>query len=135
MAVAQQQQEEQANRTRQQGVNYKVGDKVWLDLRNIKTTRASKKLDRKNAKFTVTEVIGSHSFRLDVPRTIHNVFHSNLLRPAYDDPFPSQETTDPQPEPIIVGSDDDKAEWQVEEILDSRTKKRGRGKRTEYAVK
>jgi hypothetical protein len=45
MAVAQQEQEEAANRTRQQAPHFRVGDKVWLKLKNVRTTRPSKKLD------------------------------------------------------------------------------------------
>src|SRR4030088_1636997 len=67
MAGAQESQERSANRTRDQAPSYKVGDKVWLRLENIKTDRPSKKLDARHAKFTVTEVIGSHSYRLDTP--------------------------------------------------------------------
>jgi hypothetical protein len=76
MAVAQQNQEEATNRRREQAFQYKVGDKVWLDLSNIRTDRISKKLDWKHVKFTVLEVIGTHSYRLDTPPGIHNVFHS-----------------------------------------------------------
>jgi hypothetical protein len=39
MASAQEQQEEYANRARQAAEQFRVGDKVWLSLRNIKTHR------------------------------------------------------------------------------------------------
>lgn len=45
IAVAQQKQEEHADRYRTEGISYRVGDKVWLNLRNVRTTRPSKKLD------------------------------------------------------------------------------------------
>ena len=45
MATAQEIQEEYANRARQVAEQYRVGDKVWLRLNNIKTNRPSKKLD------------------------------------------------------------------------------------------
>ena len=45
IAVAQQNQEEATNRRREQAFQYKVGDKVWLDLSHIRTDRTSKKLD------------------------------------------------------------------------------------------
>ena len=132
MAMAQQIQEEQANRTRQQGTAFKVGDKAWLDLRNVRTTRANKKMDVKYAKYTITEVIGSHSFRLDTPPGIRNVFHSDLLRLASSDPLPSQLVDDSQPAPVIV---DDENEWEIERIEKHRTKRRGRGQQLEYLVK
>jgi hypothetical protein len=120
MAIAQQQQEESTNKHRNQAVSYKVGDKVWLDLRNVKTDRKSKKLDSKNAKYTVTKVIGSHSFELDVPKGIHPVFHSKLLRPAASDPFPSQVQSDYQPPGRILN---DESMYDVEKILKERIKK------------
>ena len=114
MAAAQEGQEEYANRHRQAAPAYQVGQKVWLDLRNIKTNRPSKKLDARHAKFTVLEKIGSHAYRLDTPPGIHNVFHTYLLRPAADDPFPSQKQTDWQPPAII--NDEGEEEWEVERI-------------------
>jgi hypothetical protein len=88
MAAAQQRMEESANRHRDAAYTYQVGDKVWLDLRNIRTDRPSKKLDYKHAKFTVLEKIGTHAYWLDVLGSIHNIFHTALLRPASENPFP-----------------------------------------------
>ena len=89
MAVAQQAQEDVANRTRQQAPSFKVGDKVWLNLENVRTKRPSKKFNSKTAKYTVIEVISSYSYRLNTPRGIYNVFYSRLLRPVTTDPLPS----------------------------------------------
>lgn len=133
MAAAQQLQEEYANQHRQPAPSYRVGQKVWLDLRNIKTDRPSKKLDSRHAKFTVLKKIGSHAYRLNTPPGIHNVFHVHLLRPAADDPFPSQKQTDWQP-PAILNDEGDE-EWKVEQILDERQRRVGRGRRHEYLVK
>jgi hypothetical protein len=94
-----------------------VGDLVWLDLRNIKTDRISKKLDARSAKFKIIERIGSHAYRLDTPPGIHNVFHTMLLRPAATDPFPSQKTTENRPGPVIIGDDE---EYEVEAITNER---------------
>ena len=80
----------------------------------------------------MTEVIGSHSYRLDTPPGIHNVFHSNLLRTASTDPLDSQVTDDAQPGPVIVG---DEEEYEVKEILEDRTVRRGRGSQKQYLVK
>jgi hypothetical protein len=133
MATAQQQQEEFANRHRQAAISFHVGDKVWLNLKNVNTDRPSKKLDDKNAKFTVIEVISSHAYRLNTPPGIDNVFHVSLLRPASSDPLPSQVVTEYQPPAITT--DIGEEEFEVEEILRARTRKIGRGTRREVLVK
>ena len=51
--------------------------------------RPSKKLDAKYAKYTVTEIVSSHSYRLDTPPGIHNVFYIRLLKLAKSSPLPS----------------------------------------------
>ena len=89
ISVAQETQEANANRSRQPAAKLSPGDKVWLSLKNITSERPSKKLDWRNAKFTVIKAIGSHAYQLDTPEGIHNVFHTNLLRLAHDNPFPS----------------------------------------------
>ena len=48
MTWAQALQQEYANQKRSPAPAYEVGDEVWLDARNIKTQRSSKKLDWKN---------------------------------------------------------------------------------------
>ena len=106
MAKAQQDQEQQANRSRNVAPAYKVGDKVYLRLRNVRTQRPSKKLDAWSAKFTVLEVINPASYRLDTPPGIHNVFNVDLLRPATVDLFPSQVLDDLQPPAIQVDNTD-----------------------------
>jgi transposase InsO family protein len=123
MAEAQQMQENSANRSREPAVSFKIGDRVWLNLRNIKTERPCKKLDWKNGKFTVTEKIGSHAYRLNTPPGIHNVFNVQLLRLANSDPLPGQKVSDPQPPAILV---DGEEEYEVESILKERLKGKNR---------
>ena len=125
MTYAQQVQETSTNRRRQQAPSFKVGDKVWLNLKNIRTNRTMKKLDAKHAKYTILEIVGSHSYRLDTPPGIHDVFHSQLLRSASYDPLPSQAQDDSQPQPQLVG---DEEEYDVEEVLDEKLLRQGRRK-------
>jgi hypothetical protein len=135
MANSQQDQEQQANRLRNVAPAYQVGDKVYLSLRNIRTSKPSKKLDDRAAKYTVIEVVGPASYRLNTPPRVHNVFHVDLLRPAADDPLPSQVLDDSQPPAILVNNEE---EWLVDGILKERQRKLpGKGKRTrlEYLVK
>jgi hypothetical protein len=134
IAAAQQTQEQHANRYRQPATQFKVGDRVWLNLKNVKTDRPSKKLDWQHAKYTVTKVISSHAYELDVPPGIHNRFHVTLLRPAATDPLPSQRQDDTRP-PAISSDDDGNPEWEIEEILRARTHKRGRGRQRQALVK
>jgi hypothetical protein len=111
--------ETQANKNRKPAPDYKPEDLVWLDGRNIKTQRPSRKLDDKNiGPCKVLEKVGSTSFKLKLPEgleKLHPVFHSSLLRWHRDDPLPGQ-INDPPP-PIMI---DDQDEYEVEEILDSR---------------
>ena len=89
MLWAQALQQEYANRKRQPAPAYKIGDSVWLDARNIRTKRQSKKLDWKNlGLYKISKVVSSHAYRLDLPdsmKLLHPVFHVSLLRPAPND--------------------------------------------------
>ncbi|OJD09363.1 hypothetical protein ACJ73_10378 [Blastomyces percursus] len=123
LAVAQQEQEEQANRKRDPAYSYAVGDKVWLDLRNVKTDRPNKKLDVRYAKFEVLEKVGSHACRLNTPGGIHDVFNVKLLRPSAEDPLPSQRTHDHQPPARMTYGEEEEPqrEYEIEKILAERT--------------
>lgn len=126
--------EEQVNQKRQPARRYQVGQYVWLDSRNIRTLRPQKKLDWKNlGPFRITEIISPHAYKLDLPASmkIHPVFNVSLLRPAAGNPVPGQRQEPPPPVEV-----DGLEEWQVEDILDSRWERRGRGgPRLKYTVK
>ncbi|EXM14359.1 hypothetical protein FOTG_17232 [Fusarium oxysporum f. sp. vasinfectum 25433] len=63
---------------------------------------------------------------------IHPVFHTNLLRPTATNPLPGQ---NPDPPPPVEAEGVE--EWEVEDIVDSRWDRRGRGgrPRLKYTVK
>jgi hypothetical protein len=54
-----------------------------------------KKLNTKYTKYTVTEVIGNYSYRLDTLLGIHNVFYIRLLKLAITNPLPGQVLHEP----------------------------------------
>ena len=132
MTISQQEQEKTVNQMRQQVTAFKMGDKVWLDLRNVCTTQPSKKLDDKHAKYTVTEMIDSHSFCLNTSSGIHNVFHSDKLCLAASDPFLSQQTDDSHPPSEIINGEE---EYEIEKILEHHMRRRRRGNLREYLMK
>ncbi|KAJ6436816.1 Nitrogen assimilation transcription factor nit-4 [Purpureocillium lavendulum] len=132
LAWAQDRQERAANKHKKAAPNYKVGDWVYLDLRNVKTARPSKKLDWLHAKYRVIEQTSSHSYKLDVPGRIHPVFHVDLLRPASANPLPSQKIEDLREGPMLV---DGHEEWLVERILDEKVVGRGKNRSRKLLVK
>jgi hypothetical protein len=136
LAVAQERQERYANDRRDVPYSYQVGDKVWLNLKNVRTTRPVKKLDWIHAKYTITRIFENspHFYQLNTPIGIHSKFHTSLLRPAHDnEALPSQVRDDTQPPAVIVGEGD--SEYGVERILQARTRRAGRGTRRELLVK
>ncbi|OCB90717.1 hypothetical protein A7U60_g2051 [Sanghuangporus baumii] len=100
-------------------VAYEVGQKVFLDRRNIKTTQPMKKIDNKwFGPFEVVEKVGASAYKLRILKTwkhVHPVFNEVLLKPAVQPSFKSQ-MQPPPPSPVIV---DECEEYEVEEILDS----------------
>ena len=124
-AATSQKYEDEANQRRRQGYKYAVGDWVWLDTRNYKSARPSKKLDAKHEKFQVERVISELVVELrGVPGAIYPRVHVDLLRPAYPNALPGQTVDDSQPSSILV---DGEEEWAVQRILCARTSRRGRG--------
>lgn len=117
MGWAQERMEAEANKTRRPAEQFRVGDKVWLDLRHIKSPRTSKKLAWTHAKFTVTAVPFPHTVELNVPGGIHPRFHVELLRHAHDNPLPSQQRDDEQIGPAILADDNEDEEWEIEKVL------------------
>jgi hypothetical protein len=113
--------------------NFQIGDNVWLDARNIRTKRPSKKLDhRRLGPFPLVEKISSHAYRLGLPlalQKIHPVFHTALLEPEKPSSIRNR-TIDPPP-PIEIN---DEEEYEVLRILDSRVDRRRKGSGILYLV-
>ena len=97
---------------------YQVGDKVWLDGKNLKTTAPSKKLaDKKLGPFPVEAKVSELNYRLTLPMTIpvHPVFHVSRLYPFQEDVIPGR--TLPPPPPVEIEGEE---EHEVDEIIDGR---------------
>ena len=85
-------------------VNYEVRDMMFLNSRNIKTQRLSKKLNNKMFElFKIVTKVG-RAFQLKLLRTmlIHDVFHASLLQKAVTDLLLRQKQT---PSLLIVIND------------------------------
>ena len=129
MLRAQQRHQEAANGRRLPEPIFEVGERVWLDARNITTQWPSKKLDHKRlGPYPISEFIPLNSYRLTLPDTMknHPTYHVSQLERVAEDPLPGQVIAPPLL--VIV---DDKEEYMVEEVLDSRV----RWKRLQYLIK
>ena len=136
MGLAQAQHAEHADKSRSPAPIFKEGDRVWLDTRNLKMERPSKKLsERYIGPYPIVEVISPTTYRLELPRSMqnHNVFHTNLLRAAATDPLPGQHQASPPR--VVIERDRTGKEWMIKNILDSRITKNRQGcTRLEYFV-
>ncbi|QRW20745.1 Retrotransposable element Tf2 protein [Rhizoctonia solani] len=102
-------------------LEYSVGDKVWLDRKNMELRTNSNKLDPKRlGPFEVTEKVSSHAYCLKLLETlkIHNMFYVGLLSKSHDNVSPSQPYPERPPPETIEGEE----EYKVEQILDSKRK-------------
>ena len=132
MAVAQEAQERHSNTRRLVGDEFRPGDRVWLKLKHVKTTRPIKKLDWIALSYRVLACISTYAVQLDTPPGIHLVFHVSLVKKATEDPLPSQLTIDNEhgmifdthkdPSSIAINSD---GEYTIKRIL--RHRRQGRG--------
>ena len=82
---------------------YQLGDKVWLEGRNLTTTHPTAKLaPRRYSPFQITHVISHTSYQLKLPPQwkIHNVFHATLLTPYKETALNGHQSQEPAPELI-----------------------------------
>ena len=122
-----------ADRKRKESPSYQIGDKVWLDIKDINTTRPSKKLDvKRTGPFEIVKEVSPVAFELKLPLSwkIHPVFHVSKLRPCIEDIglHPEQVDDNLRPPPDVI---DKFEEYEVERIIDHHGSKR----RRQYLVK
>ena len=93
-------QERFANRRREDTPTLEPGDQVWLNAKNIVSTRPSRKLDYKRlGPFEVKRVINPVAFELTLPpwMKIHPVFHVSLLEKVKVNQSSDRHQTNPPP--------------------------------------
>ncbi|EDN09133.1 predicted protein [Histoplasma mississippiense (nom. inval.)] len=98
---------------------FKIGDYVMLNAKNLRLLRPVRKLDHKYVgPFKILNTIGKQVYKLKLPpsyRNIHPVFHVSLL-----EPYNRRNGALPEPGPELV---DGEEEYQVEEIFENDNEK------------
>jgi hypothetical protein len=95
---------------------FDIGEKVWLDSRNLRLkTNSTKLMDQRLGPFKVLEKLSDRAYRLDLPEhlKIHNVFYVGLLSKVKED---EARPILREPGPLEVEGEE---EYEVEEIIDS----------------
>jgi Integrase zinc binding domain len=107
---------------------FTVGQKVWLDTRNIKTNYHKKMALKWEGPFKVKEVLGLVTYWLKLPTTwkIHNVFHAVLPKPYIETEVHGENFSRP-----ILDILDGEEVYNMETIL----KHRRRGQSYQYLIK
>jgi len=121
LKAAQEAQKRFADKSRQEGPTFQVGDQVLLSTENLRTTRPTRKLaERYIGPYEIIEKVSELAFKLRLPQEwsqVHPVFHVSLLRPASPSNIPGRHI-DP-PGPIDLEEDI----YAVKEIVDSRIRR------------
>ena len=97
---------------------WKVGDKVWLEGKNLQLHYPMKKLaPRREGPFEISQVVSSLAYCLHLPLTwkIHDVFHTSLLSTYQETAKHGPNFINPPPEEI-----DGEEEYEIAEILSHR---------------
>jgi Chromo (CHRromatin Organisation MOdifier) domain len=108
-----------------------VGQKVWLEGMNLKTSHLTKKFAPKHyGPFPITDVISLVVYRLTLPLSwkIHNIFHVSLLTPYKETEEHGPNFAEPPPELI-----EEQEEYEVEQVLALRLY--GRWKKLQYLIR
>ncbi len=109
----------QYNKKKRPAIEYKVGDKVWLDTTNLHLPQPKKKLDdKRTGPFEIKAKKGASAYTLKLPVNwkIHPTFNKSLLTPYTPPAFPNQEQPPPPPPDLIDGEE----HYEIEKVLNSR---------------
>lgn len=119
-----------ANKTRQPHSEYKIGDKVYVNAKDLKLKRASKSLSSKNVgPWKVIRIIDNKAYELKIPEHLkqsglHSVFHPWKLHLAANNPIPGQILSEESS--LVIKDEEGKSheEYDVLEVVDCRETKR-----------
>ena len=104
---------------------FKVGDKVLLNSKNLRTSRPCKKLqERYYGPYPIAKRVGSQAYKLFLPKSfnkVYPVFHVSLLKEYNPDTREGE-----MPDPLLVTEEgaEDYEEYYVDEIVDSKYHRR-----------
>jgi Chromo (CHRromatin Organisation MOdifier) domain len=109
---------------------FTMGQKVWLEGTNLKTSHPTKKFAPKRyGPFSIIDVISPVVYRLTLPPSwkIHNVFHMSLLTP-----YKEMEEHGPNFAKLPPELIEEQEEYEVEQVLASRLY--GHWKKLQYLI-
>ena len=107
-----------------------VGQKVWLEAKNLTLPYQTKKLaPRQHGPFVITKQVSPVAYQLDLPLAwaIHDMFHASLLMPYHETTEHGINYSNPPPE-VIEGE----AEFEVKAVLGHRFF--GQGCKLQYLI-
>ena len=102
------------NLRRREAPKFQIGDMVYVEAKDIKQNRPSKKLsDLRVGPYKILEKRGEAAWKLDMPTTDRKypVFNEELLTKYYEPPVHQREE---RPAPEII---EDRKQYEVEKIL------------------
>jgi hypothetical protein len=95
--------------------SFKLGQKVWLEARNLKTIYNKKIEPKREGPFKITKILSPLTYSLNLPPMwhIHNAFHALLLTPYTENEVHGPNYTRPPAE----FTEQEEEEWEVERII------------------
>jgi hypothetical protein len=131
IAAAQQRQVAAANKKRAD-ITFKEGDLVRVSAAHFRTLSGAAKLNKKwLGPFPIIKMRGPNAAELELPSTlrVHPVINVSQLKLERSGGYDHGD--EPPPDPEVV---DGEEEFEVEDILEHRVRKYGKGTREEYKV-
>ena len=96
-------------------IPFKLGDKVWLEARNLKRLIINPKFaPKREGPFSIMKVLSPIVYQLRLPKTwkIHPVFHASLLSPYRENKVHSWNF--PMPPPDLINGEE---EYEIEKVI------------------